>query len=1098
MNFIDGLNDKQREAVLTTEGPLLVLAGAGSGKTRVLTHRIAYLMEEKGVFPSNILSITFTNKAANEMKERIKKLVGGKVDEMWVGTFHSICVRILRRDIERIGYSRSFIIYDADDQKTLIRDCIKERNLDEKMYKPASALAFISSQKDMMTHPDTYIKENFNDYRNRNLGELYSLYQKKLRDNNALDFDDLILKTIELFKESSETLDFYQRRFRYILVDEYQDTNRAQYNLVRLLGNRHKNVCVVGDDDQCIPEGSKILTSDGYRGIESIEESQSLISASGYGELMETSINKKMQRKYKGSLVKITTKSGKTLKSTPNHIVFGRLNATPGIHYVYLMYREGFGYRIGQTQGVRSRDGEIVNGLYVRLNQEHGDKMWILKTCFSKEEASYYEQLIAFKYGIPTTVFHVNGRRMAINQSYVNKLYNEIDTENKVIELMRDLSIFEEYPHHRANAVIRGGIERRVVNITFFGGKKGSLKSQWHSHRIGLNTSGNELKEKAVSKGFSVRDGNRNTWRIETERKNYDEANELVDSIIELDPGLEVVKRARITDNDKSLFYMPSAHIRPTMAIAVHQHGKIIEDIVESVEFEDYEGYVYDLSVPNLRQYICEDIVVHNSIYGWRGADIRNILDFEKDYTNTKIIKLEQNYRSTKNILDAANEVIQNNYGRKSKKLWTSKDGGSSIKLYKAYNEHDEGNFISDKISEIARAEDRSLSSFAILYRTNAQSRVLEEALIKANIPYKIVGGLKFYDRKEIKDIIAYLRLIQNPVDNISLKRIINVPKRGIGKTTLDKVEAYSIEKGESMYSVILDAEEVPGLSQRAINQVKSFATMIGKFIAMKEILGVRDLIENVIDSIGYVKELEEEDTIESRTRIENIKEFLSVAMDFEERSEEKTIEEFLANISLLSDIDRTDDEVENAVTLMTLHSAKGLEFPVVFLVGMEEGVFPSSRSMVSEEELEEERRLCYVGITRAEEILYMSYASVRTLYGNTTYNGPSRFLREVPDALVEDLNDSKPSQTTISTPQSTSSNLDSRLFRGYTLENTRTKIEEKKGDFKTGDKISHKIWGIGTIVQVKGSGDNLELTVAFNSQGIKKIMAAFAPIEKV
>lgn len=737
MKYLEGLNDRQQEAVLATEGPLLVLAGAGSGKTRVLTHRIAYLIEEKDVFPGNILSLTFTNRAAKEMKERISALIGPMAWSIWAGTFHSICVRILRNEIEKIDYSSNFIIYDTADQKTLIKDCIKEKDLNEKMFEPKAIQGFISSQKNILVDPDKYINDNYNDFRERIKGELYALYQKKLKENNALDFDDLIGKTIELFRNHPVVLGYYQEKFKYILVDEYQDTNGAQYELIRLLAHKHKNICVVGDDDQ--------------------------------------------------------------------------------------------------------------------------------------------------------------------------------------------------------------------------------------------------------------------------------------------------------------------------------------------------------------------------SIYKWRGADIRNILDFEKDYSNTKVIKLEQNYRSTKTILDAANDVIRNNMSRKAKRLWTSNEEGTSINLYRAQNEHDEAYYIVKNIKEIVEKEDRKPSDFAILYRTNAQSRVFEESLMKLNIPYKIVGGLKFYDRKEVKDVIAYLRLIQNPVDNISLKRVINVPKRGIGKKTLEKIEEYSVSKGESMYSAIVDAEEVPGLSHRAITKLKSFASLIGKFIAMSEVLGVKELIENVIDLTGYVEELERENTIESRTRIENIKEFISVAIDFEVNNEEKALEDFLANISLLSDVDKTEDSDE-VVILMTLHSAKGLEFPVVFLSGMEEGIFPISRAMTDEDELEEERRLCYVGITRAKEILYLTHTGVRTLYGRTNYNRASRFVDEIPESLVKECNeeDTVKKNSFITKPKAKADS--SRYFKGYTYENThKTETTDKsKLEIKAGSKVKHKAWGIGTVVAVKGEGASAVATIAFEGQGVKNLMLSMAPIEAI
>lgn len=740
MSFLDGMNERQREAILNTEGALLILAGAGSGKTRVLTHKIAYLIEEKKTSPYNILALTFTNKAAGEMKERIAKLVDLDIEHMWAGTFHSICVRILRRDIDKLGYERSFVIFDTQDQKTLIKDCIKELDLNEKMYEVGATLGFISGLKDKLVTPESFIKKHEGDFREKSRGLIYSLYQKKLKANNALDFDDLIVKAIELLKEYPEVLAHYQERFKYVLVDEYQDTNRAQYSLVKMIADGHKNICVVGDADQ--------------------------------------------------------------------------------------------------------------------------------------------------------------------------------------------------------------------------------------------------------------------------------------------------------------------------------------------------------------------------SIYGWRGADIRNILDFENDYPDAKLIKLEQNYRSTQNILDAANHVIKNNFGRKAKELWTENHPGEKIREYQSDNEYAEAQFVTSKIREHIREEDLDYKDFAVLYRTNAQSRVVEEALLKEGIPYKIVGGLKFYDRKEIKDIVAYLRLIQNPLDNISLKRIINVPKRGIGKTTVDKLESYSVEREESIYSAVLEAESI-GLSKRAVEKLDSFSTMIGKFIAMKEILGIRDLLENIIDSTRYIKELEEDGGVEARTRIENIEEFVSVAVNYEEKNPDGKLEDFLADISLLSDLDKTDENLDNAVVLMTMHSAKGLEFPYVFITGMEEGLFPSYRSLSSEDSLEEERRLCYVGITRAEKGLFLTHSKQRMLYGKTSYNRPSRFISEIPSELLEPLNERKAGAKE-------SVRLDYRkpgenLFAGIggalglkSESNTAKKSEGDKSGITLGSKVKHGKWGVGTIVAISGEGEKRQATIAFEGEGVKKLMIEFAPIELV
>ncbi len=732
MDMLQNLNNKQREAVLHTEGPLLILAGAGSGKTRVLTHRIAYVLEEKNIFPGNILALTFTNKAANEMKERIANLLNDDVDNMWIGTFHSICVRILRRDIDKIGYERSFSIYDRSDQITLMKECIKEKDIDNKMYNERAMLNAISHLKDRMTPPDLYIKENFNDFYARNVGELYELYESKLKKNNALDFDDLILKTVELLKTNPIILEYYQKKFRYIFVDEFQDTNKPQYQLVRLFAGKYKNICVVGDDDQ--------------------------------------------------------------------------------------------------------------------------------------------------------------------------------------------------------------------------------------------------------------------------------------------------------------------------------------------------------------------------SIYGWRGADISNILDFEKDFKNTKIIKLEQNYRSTQNILEVANHVIKNNSKRKYKKLWTDNKTGNPVVVENLSDSHEESYFVVDKIEELME-EGYKPSDFAILYRTNAQSRSFEEVFMRRNIPYKLVGGLRFYDRKEIKDIVAYLNVIQNPMDDVSLKRIINVPKRGIGNVTIDKIEEYASRTGESIYSALLSVEEIPKLSKRAINNLNSFIDMINRLIALKDMINVREFIEKVIEETGYVRELEEEDNIESQTRLENIREFLSVAIDFEEKNKDGTLEDFLASVSLLSDVDKTDD-IENSVTMLTVHSAKGLEFPVVFMVGMEEGLFPISRAMEDEEELEEERRLCYVAITRAEELLYITNAKLRTIYGRTNYGIPSRFIKEIPDDLI--CSDRKGRKKTVKVKNKSFKDSPLTVKRFTNSFNKKETIDENKGNIKAGDKIKHKKWGIGTVVQIKDSGGDKEVTVVFEEEGIKKLLLSMAPIELV
>ncbi|MFR7634177.1 MAG: DNA helicase PcrA [Lachnospirales bacterium] len=761
-NLIEGLNDKQKEAVLATEGPCLVIAGAGSGKTKVLTHKIAYLLSEKNVKPWNILSITFTNKAANEMKQRVEKLVGEASQEMWLGTFHSICVRILRRFIDRIGFDTTFLIFDSTDQRTLVKECIKSIGLDDKLFTDRSVLSEISNGKNDMLEPKAYQVKYNGDFRKEKIGEVYELYQKKLKENNALDFDDIINYTIKILTENPDVLEYYTEKFKYVLVDEYQDTNKAQFMLVSILASKYGNITVVGDNDQ--------------------------------------------------------------------------------------------------------------------------------------------------------------------------------------------------------------------------------------------------------------------------------------------------------------------------------------------------------------------------GIYSFRGADITNILNFEKDFPGSKIVKLEQNYRCTGNILKAANAVIKNNENKYDKKLWTENEEGKLPCIYKAEDEYDEASYIVKQINMLKMEEYLKLSDFVILYRMNSQSRAIEDIFRRENIPYKIIGGLKFYERKEIKDIIAYLRLIFNTSDNLSLKRIINEPKRGIGKTSLDNIQDISDKTGKSMYEIIKYAE------QYELNRVKAnsiqFVEVIEDLRKQVNQIPISELIKLTLNKTGYVKALENENTIEAESRIQNLEEFLTVAIEFEEQMAENTLAEFLESISLTSDIDNME-ESEDTVTLMTLHSAKGLEFPVVFLVGMEEGIFPGYKSIGEIKELEEERRLFYVGITRAMQYLYLTCAKRRTIFGSTSYNQMSRFLKEIPKDLLdgyeeidnEDNNSFKDSNygweygTNYAGKVKTYKfdNVEKipevkekvGAFQFRTAESFLNSLNKKASDrqvditkYKEGQRIYHKKFGEGTINKIEQEGEDYKLDIQFDKVGHKRLMAKFAELE--
>ncbi|HAP7569985.1 TPA: DNA helicase PcrA, partial [Enterococcus faecium] len=737
--LLNGMNPRQKEAVLHTDGPLLLMAGAGSGKTRVLTHRIAYLIEEKEVNPWNILAITFTNKAAKEMKERVNAILASGGEDVWVSTFHSMCVRILRRDVDFIGYNRNFTIIDSSEQLTLMKRILKELNIDPKKYDPRSILGTISQAKNSLQTPQDFAKMQ-GSYYEEIAAKCYAAYQKELQYNQCMDFDDLIMNTIRLFEEHPDSLTYYQNKFHYIHVDEYQDTNHAQYTLVNLLAGRFRNLCVVGDADQ--------------------------------------------------------------------------------------------------------------------------------------------------------------------------------------------------------------------------------------------------------------------------------------------------------------------------------------------------------------------------SIYGWRGADMQNILDFEKDYPDAAVILLEQNYRSTKNILSAANQVIENNSNRKPKNLWTENKEGNKITYYRADNERDETRFIVDRMQEEIRSNHRNYGDFAILYRTNAQSRVMEETLLKANIPYKMVGGHKFYDRKEIKDILAYLNVLVNPQDSISFERIVNSPKRGIGPGSIEKLRSFASLHEWPLLEAAQNVD-LANIGGKAGQQLGAFGEMIQEVTQMIPYLTVTELTKEVLDRSGYLEDLKIQNTLEAQARIENLEEFLTVTQEFDKQFEQQNEEDadapeekltvFLNDLALVSDIDNLEEDASQ-VTLMTLHAAKGLEFPVVFLIGLEEGVFPLSRALMEESELEEERRLAYVGITRAEEALYLTNAFSRTLYGRTQYNRPSRFVEEIDQELLE-IEGMRP------TPKKTP------VFAkktAYSYKQPETAVVPSKSatggennSWKPGDKVKHKKWGLGTVVRVSGTSKDLELDVAFPSQGVKRLLAAFAPIEK-
>lgn len=1099
------LNKEQYEGASTIDGQVLILAGAGSGKTRVLTYRMAHMIEDLDIMPYKILAITFTNKAAKEMRDRVRAIVGDKADSMWISTFHSTCVRILRREIEHLGYKKNFTIYDSSDQKTLIKECMKSLNINDKDISDKEILGKIGRAKDKLQGPQSYKKEFESNFRENKIADVYLMYQGKLKENNAMDFDDLIFKTVELFRKNPDVLEFYQRKFQYIMVDEYQDTNGAQYELVRLLAEKNGNICVVGDDDQCLVPDSKVyIEGDKSILIKDVKNGDKVRVAIGNGETIYKEVSNVCKKEYSGDIIKITTKLGKVIKGTSSHISFAQVNIKDNLFYVYLMYKEGMGYRIGQTSSVRNRKGEKTTGIKVRLNGEQADKIWIIKVCHNKEDASYYEEYFSVKYGIPKCVFNAKGRNSSMNQELINKMFSEIDTINNAEKLMGNENLYKEYPHHRSSAVIRGNTARKIINLSFFGGKKNS--NGIYSNRIGLNTSGDDVKNKLIEAGFKIIDGKRNIFRLETERAKYEEAEEFTKNIQNEVCEFDIVRKAKLT-KENNINFMPLGSIKEGMKMPILSNGEIVLDEVVNVEEEYYEGFLYDLNIEDARNYIVNDYVVHNCIYAWRGADVTNILDFEKDYPNAKVIKLEQNYRSKGNILDAANVVIANNANRKSKALRTEQELGEKIKVYRAFDDKSEGDFVSKTILELKEKENRKNEDFAILYRTNAQSRIFEETLRRRGIGYKIVGGTRFYDRKEIKDLLAYLKVLLNPQDDISLKRIINVPKRSIGDATVNKLQDFADEYELNLWDTLSEVRTIPTITARNANMIDKFSELMEGFMDIKDTIPVSILIETIIKESGYLDELEKSNSIEDKSRIENLKELVSDAVDFEKSSEDKSLEAYLEKVSLVQDTDKLeeDEEGEGSVVLMTIHSAKGLEFPIVFMVGMENGLFPSNTDIEHPDQMEEARRLCYVAITRAKEELYLTSAEIRRVFGRTVSYSQSEFISEIKPDLIEyvklksEPRNNRNYMTNRSYYSNNSHSLRAELNKqrqvsSSGLTNSRAKISPS--EITLGRKVKHEKFGVGTVITVTPSGSDKKVTIAFDKQGIKTLLLSLANLE--
>jgi superfamily I DNA/RNA helicase len=1009
--LLEGLNEPQREAVTHGGGPLLILAGAGSGKTRVLTHRIAHLVDTGQAAPNEILAITFTNKAAQEMRERVQALVGPRVRAMWVMTFHSACARMLRADGDKLGYTRGFTIYDAADSQRLVKRCIDELDIDPKRFTPRAIARQISNAKNSLLDAAGY-REQVSSFFEQTAADVYELYEQRIHSMNAMDFDDLLLRSVDLLTLFTEVRERYEHNFRHVLVDEYQDTNRVQYRWLQLLTGHHRNLCVVGDDSQCLVAGTEVTLGDGTtKPIEQVRRGDEVMSCLGSGQLAPARVSDVFKsRKREG--VAITTSSGRRIVSTPEHTHFAgyRLGASPQMHLTYLMRKQSVGFRARTSRTITAS--------------------------------------------------------------------RELDTDSGGVALLEDQELRLDSPHYMPQSF---GERRRNLVVTLCGSHNGRRPV----HRVavaGRDAGGREALE---SIGLPVRPSKAaDGWRFESGYTSFARAMEVVESIkAVIDVNVRMVARLGSAESkgQQSLPFTDAGSVRPGMVMFDADGGF---DVVESVARVPLDEPVYDLNVEHTHNFVANGLLTHNSIYGFRNADIRNILDFKKDFEDAEMIKLEQNYRSTQTILDAANAVVAHNRKQIPKTLWTDNPKGDPVHVRELDDEHAEARYVA---GEIERLVDSGCSrdEIAVFYRANAQSRVLEDILVRFNVSYQVIGGTKFYERAEVKDAIAYLTLLVNPSDVVAFERVVNSPKRGIGSTTQARIVSHANTLGEPVWDVALDPEAVPGLGAAAIKAVHRFMSSMERLRERMENADVDELMQEILDESGYLDALRAERTIEAEGRIENLEELIGVVREYQQQTDEPRVEEFLQQIALFSEQDNLRSD-EGIVTLMTLHNAKGLEFPVVFMIGVEDGLFPHMRS-IEAGDIDEERRLCYVGITRARRELYITYTRERALYGRREASIPSRFIGEIPEALtdVESRVRSQTSWDRWGVGAQPSAPAGPR----------RPSAAESGASFSVGDDVEHATMGDGVVIGLEPGG---LVVVRFASDGSeRKLMMDYAPIKR-
>lgn len=994
--YLKTLNSAQKEAVLTIDGPLLILAGAGAGKTKAITYRILHLIKQ-GVRPRSIIAITFTNKAAGEMRERVKKLLEEDrllnqprtIDEVpFVSTFHSLGVHMIKENCAFFNLPRHFAIFDKGDSKSAIKSAMETCGIDQKTTEPAKLMHMISKQKSDGMTIDDFLDKEPKGYTEEIVAKVWREYEHILNKEKALDFDDLLLKTLKLLK-NPEILAMYQERWKYIHIDEYQDTNKVQYDIAKLLAEKYKNIAVIGDIDQCLVAGTKVTMSNGNKKpIDEIKLNDEVLSNYGSGDFRSARVTKVFEKDYSGEAVTIITESGKKLTSTPEHTHFGGfiLGSSTQHYFTYLMYKKNKGYRIGVSQTYTKGQKKSVVGFIQRCNHEHGDKVWILGSHNNPNDARILEYKLSLKYALPTIPFVARKNKKLVSngivhdQKIIDAIFKEFDTTRSGENLLNDYNLLIDAPHHLAQS---RNSNRNNITITLCGDRRGKNPM----HRIAMVGNDLSIKKKLESGGFKTRLAKKGSasWRFETGRIDFGEVMNIVSKINLILPNLHIIRNARLggnktnLKNNNSLSFFPAGSFVPGMVIFNEDSSY---EVITKVERKKINTKVYDLNINNTHNFIANGIITHNSVYSWRGADFKNIMRFEKDFENSKTILFEQNYRSTKTIISVANTVIAKNIMRKEKNLFTENEEGDQISLFIAGDEKEEAHFIA-RTAKMLIDQGVKASEIAVLYRANFQSRVIEEACLRKELPYELIGT-KFFERKEVKDTLSYIKGALNPDSLSDLKRIINTPARGIGKVTMLKI----FEGGEHTLTGLVKEKIIKW--RELLKEIKHKAeTMVPSEV-------VKFVIKNSGIEVMYM-----DDKIDGAERLENIRELVTIAAGYDAFEIGEGMEKFLEHTSLSSDQDEVDKK--EGIKLMTIHAAKGLEFDYVFIGGMEQGQFPHERMGDSgKEDAEEERRLFYVALTRARKKIYLSYTQMRTIYGSRQINTPSEFLADIGEEFLQ------------------------------------------------------------------------------------------------